>query len=1045
MVRISLFGGLTITDNDTAVSKFASRKAEALLVYLACNPRPHPRETLATLLWPENEQNRALGNLSVALTSLRQQVPTAVLAERHTVSFNTESDFELDTAVFQQALHHASAEQQRRGKLGRSGANQLETAVALYHGDFLAGFSIRNAFDFEAWVLLEQERLRQQFLAALTDLITFYQQRGQLDSAIGHAQRLLAVDPLQETIQRQLMRLYAADNQRTAALAQFEQCVRVLDEELGVEPDEETVALQAQIAAGAWAAEGQGGRGAEEKSPLLLRSSAPLHNLPAVTTTFVGRAAELARIEAWLAEPNGRLLTIVAPGGMGKTRLAQEAARAQLGQFADGVWVVSLVAYTEMGEVVAAVADAIGLTLSGRTDPATQLLHYLQQREMLLLLDNLEHLLTAKLLSFIMQLTEQAPDLCLIATSRERLRLQAETVLDLGGLGFPTSQQSAVISEQLDASLMTADWSLLTDYPAVQLFVNRAERIQASFRLVGQETAVVQLCQLVGGLPLALELAATWTRILGVAEIVAEIQRGLGNLTTTLRDIPQRHRSLRTVIESAWQLLAADEQALFRQLAVFRGGFTRTAAEAVVAARLPQLLTLVDRSFLRLDGDQRFRRHPLLLQFGQEQLAAQPDEQAQAQTAHAHFFAALVQEQMPKLPRGEAPQALATMGADWENIRAAWQWALATQQEPILQRLVGGIGRFFADRSRYLEGTAFFTESLAAVGTADSPALIAQMQAEQGTFLQQNGRLAEAKVALQAADHLARQHNLTATRLLALRYLGEVISDQGEREAARPYFEEALQLCREQGDEEQKLLLLWRRGILQMNDGAYGLAQTDFAAAMKLAEELGNRLHIARIHNSMGIIANRQQDFQQAIHHWQLARAGFAAWEHDWGLAATSNNLAMAYSGLKQYDAALENVQLSLAAHEKIGHKRGVAGSLAVMASIYLAQGKRRQARRHFHASLQLAQAVGATWLAIVSLVDLAELEMSYGELQRAALLLHFVVQHPAAVAVTQQNARALLDELEAELPEGVLEDVETAVRSYTLDSLIEELVNRFQ
>ena len=1042
-LTISLLGGVAILQDETTVTGFASRKVEALLVYLACNPRPHSREILAALLWPENDQNRALANLSVALTSLRKQLDTAVLAERHTVGFNTEIECVLDTAVFQRAITQASEEQRRRGKLGRTSASQLATAVSLYKGDFLAGFNIRHAPDFEAWVLLEQERLRQLFLNALADLITFHQQRGQLGAAIADAQHLLAVDPLQENIHRQLMSLYAQDNQRPAALAQYEQCVRILDEELGVEPDEETSLLYEQIVSGDWGAGEQGSRGASSFSPSLPLSPSPLHNLPAAATTFIGREAELARIGAWLAEANGRLLTIVGPGGMGKTRLAQETARAQVGQFADGVWAVSLVAYAEVSEVVTAVADTIGLTLSGKSEPAGQLLHYLQNREMLLVLDNLEHLLSPDLLNLITELTQQAPDLRLIATSRERLRLQAETVLDLHGLPFPgDGNRYSVIGDRF------TDYGLpFTDYPAIQLFTNRAQRIQAAFRLVEQETAVTQLCQLVGGLPLALELAATWTRILSVAEIVAEIQRGLGSLTTTLHDVPERHRSLRAVIASSWHMLPPDEQALFRKLAVFRGGFTRAAAEQVAGARLPQLMSLVDRSFLRLDGDQRFRRHPLLLQFAQEQLAAQRDEQTQTQSAHAHFFANFVQTHERSLSGEDAFTALAALAADLDNIRVAWQWALSVMDEAILNQLVRGIGRFFEDRSRYLEGAEFFIESLKVMGkqpaTAVREQLKAKMQVELGYFWHQNGRFAEAEAILSEANQLAHQHNLIQTRLIALRNLGEIISDQGDRDAAKPYLEEALQLCRPDENVEQRLLLLWRLGILRMDNGDYAQAQTDYEEAMTLARALGNKLHIARLHNSIAIIANRQQEYNEAIRHWQLARAGFQAWDHDWGLAATSHNLAMAYAGLEQYEAAMENIRAAMLVHEKIGHKRGLAGGLAVMASIYLAQGKRREARRYFYDSLRLSQEVGATWLAVVSLVDVAELEMSYGELQRAALLLLFVVQHPATVAVTQASAEKLLDELRAELPAEVMRGVATAVATHTLDSIIAQLTGQ--
>ncbi|MCA9961133.1 MAG: hypothetical protein KC443_18965, partial [Anaerolineales bacterium] len=248
-LTITLLGGVTITQNGTAVTAFASRKADALLLYLACNPRPHPRETIATLFWPDHEQNRALANLSVILTSLRKQLNDVIVADRHTLQLNPALTLHLDVAAFTQAI--AAAQTQRQGgKISRTVAAQLQTTVSLYTGDFLAGFNLRGVPEFEAWSLLQQERLRQMMLDALGDLITFHSQRGQFAEGIRCAQRLLALDSLQEAAHRQLMRLYALDNQRPAALAQYEQCAAILDDELGVAPDEETTALYEQIAAG---------------------------------------------------------------------------------------------------------------------------------------------------------------------------------------------------------------------------------------------------------------------------------------------------------------------------------------------------------------------------------------------------------------------------------------------------------------------------------------------------------------------------------------------------------------------------------------------------------------------------------------------------------------------------------------------------------------------------------------------------------------------------------------------------------------------------
>ena len=1029
-LKISLLGGLTIDREGTAVTGFASRKADALFVYLACNQRPHSRETLAALFWPDNDQSRALANLSVALSSLRKQLDDYLIAERHTVAFNSDADFLLDVALFETAV--AQAKMQKSGKRTRSVAVQLQTAVSCYKGDFLAGFNIRNAPDFEAWVLLTQERLRQQMLNALADLVTFHQQRSQLGKAIDYAQQLLALDSLQEETHRQLMQLYALDNQRPAALAQYQQCAAVLAEELGVEPDEETVALYESIRDNKMTRR-EGG----DAKP------SPAHNLPPATTSFIGREAELAQIENWLMEPNGRLLTIIGPGGMGKTRLAQEGARRQQRNFSDGVWMISLVPQTNMTEVVTAVAQAIGLTHFGKDAIARQLFNHLKPLEMLLVLDNLEHLLTPELRDFLSQLTQEAPDLRLIATSRERLNLQAERLLELQGLPFPVSGDPYSLLSQ-----PAADRHLpLTEYASVQLFINRVQRVQAGFDLSRQETAVADLCQLVGGLPLALELAATWTRVLSVAEIVAEIQRGLDALTTTLHDVPERHRSLQAVIASSWQMLTQEEQALFRKLAVFRGGFSRTAAQRVANASLPQLMSLVDRSFLRLDEDQRFRRHPLLLQFAQEQLAAQPGEKAQAAAAHARFFAEFVQRREPTLKGSDAPQALVTLSADLENIRAAWQWGLAQLDTVVLDKMVAGVARFFGDRSRFLEGTAVFEQSLKVI--TDQPAtsrlkpILAKIQVELGRFWHENGRFAEAEAILRQADDLTQQHQLTDARIDCLRQLGVVTDDQGNRQAAHRYLKEALQLCRAAGDPDQIPPILNALGNLCVSDGDYDQARVYFNEAMMLAEAAGNTLRVAILHNNIGIIANRQKNYREAIRQWQLALTHFEALAHDIGRANANHNIAMAFAGLEQYDEALTYIEAATAVHQKIGHRRGMVGGLSVMGTIYRKQGKRQKARRYLYDSLLLAQEVGVIWSAVATLVEVAELEMSYGRAEQAARLLAFAAGHEAPEATTREKAQNLLAELRAELPPELMAAAETAVADLTLDDIITQLTGK--
>ncbi|WP_420628555.1 AfsR/SARP family transcriptional regulator [Candidatus Leptofilum sp.] len=1026
-LTISLLGGVKIALDGTAVSNFASRKADALFIYLACNPRPHPRETLATLFWPNNDQTRALANLSVILSSLRKQVDDFLLTDRHMVSFNTEATFWLDVVSFEQAI--AATQKQQADKISRTIAAQLQTAVSHYKGDFLAGFNVRGVPEFEAWVLLEQERLRQMMLDALANLVSFHQQRSQFSEGIQVAQQLLALDPLQEEIHRQLMRLYALDNQRPAALAQYDQCTAILAEELGVEPDEETKQLFEEIRDDKVTN--------QENVTQAAAGSTPTHNLPTPTTKFIGRENELAHIENWLAEPNDRLLTIIGPGGMGKTRLAQEAARGQVNQFADGVWMVSLVPQTNFSEMITAVSETIGLTLSGQEAIATQLHNHLKPVEMLLILDNLEHLLSTELHNFLIQLTHDAPELRIITTSRERLNLQAERLLTLGGLPFPT------IGERLSDNGLR-----LTDYPGIQLFSNRVQRIRAGFELEKEETAVIQLCQLVGGLPLALELAATWIRVLSVNEIVAEIKRELSALATTLRDVPERHRSLHAVIESSWQMLSTDEQTLFRKLAVFRGGLTRTAAQQIAKATLPQLMNLVDRSFLRLDDDQRFRRHPLMLQFAQEKLASQPGEQLQTEAMHASYFAKFVHSRESTLAGEDTQQALDEINTELENIRAAWQWSLQQMNAPLLNQVIESISRFFTDRSRYLEGADLFESALLAIEeweeTAVSEQLIAKMQVELGFYLYQTGQYAKAEKVLLEANTSTQKLGLNTARLNCLKHLGDVIADQGERDRARTILEEALQLCRktEADDEIVEMTILNTLGNLEVSAGNYDTAQHHFDQAMDIAKALNHTLRIAILHNNIAIIANRQDNFEEALHQYQLARNKFVENNHAWGIAATTHNIGMIYADLERYEEALATIQEAYAAHEKIGHRRGMVGGLSFMGTIQFKLGKRREAGRNYYESLKMAQEVGVAWSAVATLVDVAELEMSYGRFEKAAELVAFAIQQETAEAVTLEKGQGLLEELKAELPYAWLEGMETAVADLTLDDIIAKLTN---
>ncbi len=563
-LALSLLGPVQLTLDEIPVRSFPYDKVIALLAFLAVEAgRPQRRETLAALLWPDHDSRAARHSLSQALFRLRELVEDSadrplLLATRNTVQFNRTVGHWVDVLAFQDLFDRRERHDHPAGQLCRGCARWLCEAVDLYRGDFLEQLSIPDAANFDEWVLPRRAAFRNQALHALTDLIEYHDRQGNLAEAGSYARRQLALDPYCEEAHRRLMSLLARGGDRSGALVHYERCRRLLRDELGVEPEAATTALFQRIRDNVE-------EGAESSRPSL----APVqprsrYELPRPLTPFVGRRAELARLSELLFESKARLITLTGPGGAGKTRLALQAVAPAVEALADGACFVPLAAVPAGGLLASAVADALALQLRGAATPQEQLLDFLRERELLLVLDNFEHLLDEAVL--VSRLLARAPRLQIVVTSRERLQLYAELVFEVEGLDVPPD----------------AETSSLADYDAVQLFIQSARRVRSSFDPNPDTIQVVaRICRLVGGLPLGIELAAAWVPVLSCAEIAAEISKGLDFLAAEIRDLPERHRSIRAVFDRSWQMLSPLDQDVFRRLAVFRGGFPRDAAERV--------------------------------------------------------------------------------------------------------------------------------------------------------------------------------------------------------------------------------------------------------------------------------------------------------------------------------------------------------------------------------------------------------------------------------------------------------------------------------
>lgn len=688
---LSVLGGFEVSLYGKPLQSFESDKTRALLAYLAVEAdHSHRREHLASLVWPEKPAAAARHSLSQALYSLRSLlndpgVWTPFVISNQSIQMNRDHRVWLDTNEFSKLANSYDLHGHTNNWICEDCLEKLSQAVSLYRGSFLAGLSLENCQVFEEWATLQRELLQQKAVQSIERLAGAFTLRQDLERALSFAIRKSTLDPLDEAAHRQIMGLYDRLGRRSEALSQYAVCREILNAELSVEPEAETTALFHEIA--------------RQPGPTLV--SAPAHNLPAPLTRLVGRQVELDQVCQNLLNPDCRLLTVLGPGGIGKTRLALEAGRMLLPAFQNGVFLAELSTQRADQTLIPVIAQAVGmeqysaadaLRRSQSTNLQEQLSGYLREKNLLLILDGFEGLLEQA--PQAASLLRQAPGLKILVTSRARLNLKGERIINISGLSHPTNRES-----QEDFS----------GYGSVQLFIDAARRSKPEFNLTPQNrTAVSEICQLNQGMPLGILLAAAWIGTLSPVQITAEIKRSLDFLEVGWRDLPERQRSLRATFDHSWRLLSEPEQLAFLRLSIFQSAFSAKRAYQVADISIQTLKRLIDQSLLQQAAEDHYRMHDLLRQYAQEKLSALPETYQWIHERHCQVFMEALNTWEPRLKSRAQFDALAEMDQEQADIRAAWDWSVQQKKTDLLSNSAGGLSYYYLLRQQYELGAHTF-------------------------------------------------------------------------------------------------------------------------------------------------------------------------------------------------------------------------------------------------------------------------------------------------------------------------------------------------
>ncbi len=926
-LSVSLLGPFAASLDGQPLTHFRTRSVQALLIYLVCeSERPHQREVLMDLLWPGMPLTSAQANMRQTLYRLRRIIPEVkgndggvpvpfLLTNRQTIQINPDAAYVVDIDAFADLVEIEPAQ-----------------AIEFYRGDFLVDFYLPDSEVFEEWAAARRAYFRRQVLSAAESITSIHLQKGDFEAAERLARQQLTIDNLRESSHRQLLEALAGSGSRQEALTHYNDLRQLLRDELGIEPQRETLELIEAIRSGDLAA-------ARPTVPrrnvwLTNQTEKASHNLPQLLTSFVGREKEMAAVGELIK--SNRLVMLTGSGGIGKTILCLEAGRHLLESFPGGVWLVELAPVADPELLRQTTADALGLRESPDQPISDVLLDYLRERNCLLILDNCEHLIDA-VAKLVVALLQACPDLKILASSREALGVPGEVPYRVPPLAVPD------VSEKVY-------YEAWNQYDALRLFVERAITVMPGFQVTEDNLpALVQICRRLDGLPLALELAAARINVLTTSQIAARLDDRFRLLTGGSRTALPRQQTLRALIDWSWDLLDEAEKLLLCRLSVFAGSMSLEAVEAVCAGDrldahdlLDLMSELINKSLVipkREQGQEtRYRLLETIRQYAQEQLLI-TGQIEKYRNHHLDYYLRFAEKVGPQLVRSGQAVLFKQLEIESDNHRAAQIWARETNVEAGLRLLIA-LWRFWAFNYAR-EGEHWLAKMLA---NSDDVAL----------RIKADALLVQAELNLGLAD-LDRAHALA---------------------------QKSLAIYREINDEHGIALSIGRLGWATLWTGEHGKGRELLLESLGLLRAMGDKLGTADMLSGLGF-HEWKYDYEQGIAYLTESEALYRELGHLAGILTVQDSFAQLAIWRGDYDTAKHMLEAAMDSREALGLKEEAYVS-QLYGDLCFRQENYQQARDLFLRSASLSKEAGHYFTYNWAVIRLGHVSLRLGEFNQA-------------------------------------------------------------